>query len=174
MLVTFFADATSLAQKLGVADSHKVSRSDAQSRWRRVVPFDLRKPLSDYDRYAIEEYPTDCGPADYALCIGGRILGIVEAKKLSLGPPNVLTQAERYSKGANNGPLNFRGYRVPFLYSTNGEIIWHQDIRHTRSRSYTLGHFHTPEALTERLGRDLDDAYQTLLRTPNDHPRLRP
>src|SRR5690242_15717107 len=86
----------------------------------RIVPFNPNKPLSSYDRCAIEEYPTENGPADYGLCIGGRILGIVEAKKLTLGPQNVLMQAERYSRGATTNPLNFRGFHVPFLYSTNG------------------------------------------------------
>ena len=51
------------------------------------------------DCCAIEEYPTAHGPAVYALCVAGRILEIVEAKKLMLGPQNVLSQAERYSKG---------------------------------------------------------------------------
>src|SRR5437899_3132411 len=100
----------------------------------RVVRFSDAKPLAAYDRCAIEEFPTDSGPADYALCICGKILGIVEAKKLTLGPQNVLTQAERYSQGATSNPLNYRGYRVPFLYSSNGEIIWHHDIRHQLSR----------------------------------------
>src|ERR1035437_1875139 len=57
----------------------------ASAGW-RVVPFDDQKPLSGLKRCAIEEYPTDNGPADYALCDGGRIVGIVEAKKLTLGP----------------------------------------------------------------------------------------
>jgi len=139
----------------------------------RVVPFDPGKSLAAYDGCAVEEFPTENGPADYALCVGGKVLGIVEAKKLTLGPQNVLTQAERYSKGANSNPLNFRGYRVPFLYSTNGEIIWHSDIRHPLSRSHTVAHFHNPEALAESLGRDPDESCQRLLRTPNDHPRLR-
>jgi type I restriction enzyme R subunit len=140
----------------------------------RVVPFNSAKSLSAYDRCAIEEYPTDNGPADYALCFNEQILGVVEAKKLTLGPQNVLTQAERYSKGATTSPFDFRGHRVPFLYSTNGEIIWHHDIRHLHSRSHIVSHFHTPEALFERLRQDFDDACQVLLRTPNDHPRLRP
>jgi type I restriction enzyme, R subunit len=140
----------------------------------RIVPFDASKPLSSYDRCAIEEYPTDNGPADYALCVGGRILGIVEAKKLTLGPQNVLTQAERYSKGAVTNPLNFDGHHVPFLYSTNGEIIWHHDIRHPLDRSHTIAAFHTPEALEEKLSRDFSAACETLLETPNDHPKLRP
>ena len=37
--------------------------------WRIVLQknFDASKPLTVYDRCAIEEYPTDNGPADYAL-----------------------------------------------------------------------------------------------------------
>jgi type I restriction enzyme R subunit len=139
----------------------------------RVVPFNPARSLVAYDRCAIEEYPTDNGPADYALCVSEKILGIVEAKKLTLGPQNVLTQAERYSKGATSNPLNFHGYRVPFLYSTNGEIIWHNDIRHPRSRSRTIARFHTPDALVEKFGCDSEDAWRRLLRTPNDHERLR-
>src|SRR5713101_208207 len=138
----------------------------------RVVPFNSARSLSAYDRSAIEEYPTDNGPADYALCVSGKILGIVEAKKLTLGPQNVLTQAERYSKGVTHSPSNFRGYRVPFLYSTNGEIIWHHDIRDPLSRSRTITRFHTPEALSEKLERDLEGDRQRLLQTPNDHPKL--
>src|SRR5262245_15910363 len=94
-----------------------------------IVPFDSARSLSQYHMHAVEEYPTENGPADYALFIGGRILGIIEAKRLSLGPQNVLTQAERYSKGAISNPFDFRGYHVPFLYSTNGEVLWFHDIR---------------------------------------------
>lgn len=143
----------------------------------RIVPerqFDPLQPLSLYDRCAIEEYPTETGPADYALCLDGQILGIVEAKKLTLGTQNVLTQAERYAKGVNDSPFNFRGLRVPFLYSTNGEVIWHHDVRHKLNRSHRVAQFHTPQALTERLERNSDAAIEELLRTPNDHPRLRP
>jgi type I restriction enzyme R subunit len=140
----------------------------------RVVPFDATSPLSALGRCAIEEYPTENGPADYALCLEGRILGIVEAKKLSLGPQGVLTQAERYSQGLTDSPFDFRGFKVPFLYSTNGEVIWHHDIRHKLNRSHQIAAFHTPQALAELLGRDLDAASQELLATPNDHPRLRP
>lgn len=139
----------------------------------RIVPFNPGKSIAAYDGCAIEEFPTESGPADYALCDSGKILGIVEAKKLTLGPQNVLTQAERYSKGATSNSLNFRGYRVPFLYSTNGEIIWHHDIRHPLNRSHTITRFHTPEALAEKLERDFESNCQRLLQTPNDHPKLR-
>lgn len=56
----------------------------------KVVPFDEKADLSQYTRHAIEEYPTDNGPADYALVAGGQLLGVVEAKKRSLGPQGVL------------------------------------------------------------------------------------
>jgi len=58
----------------------------------KVAAYVERKPLTAQDRYAIEEYPTAAGPADYALCVNGQIIGIVEAKKLTLGPQNVLSQ----------------------------------------------------------------------------------
>ncbi len=32
----------------------------------RIVPFDPAKPLASYSRCAVEEFPTDNGPADYA------------------------------------------------------------------------------------------------------------
>jgi len=93
----------------------------------KIVPFLPGAPLTSYDCCAVQEFPTETGPADYALCIGGQILGVVEAKKRALAPQSVLTQAERYSEGATVSQLSYRGYRVPFLYSTNGEIIWHRD-----------------------------------------------
>lgn len=81
----------------------------------KVVPFDQGKSLGAQHRCAIEEYPTAAGPADYALSADGRILGIVEAKKLTLGPQNVLSQAERYSKGLEQLAPRFGDYGVPFL-----------------------------------------------------------
>jgi type I restriction enzyme R subunit len=140
----------------------------------RIIPFSPGMSLSSHQNCAIKEFETANGPADYALCVDGRIVGIVEAKKLTLGPQSVLTQAERYCKGITDSPFNYRGYRVPFLYSTNGEMIWHHDIRHELSRSHVVTRFHTPEALIERLQKDTDVSCEILLQTPNDHQKLRP
>lgn len=140
----------------------------------KVVRCAPGRTLASYDRCAVTEYPTQNGPADYALVADGQILGIVEAKKLTLGPQNVLTQAERYSRGATLNPLYFDGFRVPFLYATNGEVLWHHDVRHPLNRSRRLSGFHTPDALLERLGDDFQASVDRLLDTPNDHPRLRP
>jgi len=140
----------------------------------KVVPFDAARPLAAYRSHAIEEYPTDYGPADYVLVASGRILAVVEAKKISLGPQNVLLQAERYARGVNPSPFNFGGFHVPFLYSTNGEVLWFHDIRHDLNRSRRIHHFHTPQALGEMLGRDFEVACAKLAQLPNNHDRLRP
>jgi len=106
--------------------------------------------LSDYPQCAIEEYETDNGPADYALNVDSVLLGIAEAKKLTLGPQNVLTQAERYSRGATDNPLYFDGFHVPFLYSTNGEVIWFHDVRNQLNRSRTSSTAHTSATNSSR------------------------
>lgn len=140
----------------------------------RVVPFAPGKPLAAFDRCAIEEYETANGPADYALCLGGQIVAILEAKKLTLGPQNVLSQAERYSKGIQQPGLQAGSFGVPLLYSTNGEVIWHHDVRNLLNRSRQIAQFHTPEAISEILSFDLDAAIGRLRSIPNKNTKLRP
>src|SRR4051794_37972031 len=100
--------------------------------------------------YRREEVETGNGPADYVLYLDAKLIGIIEAKKLSLGPQNVLTQAERYAKGDElSGPYATNGFSAPFLYSTNGEVIWFRDVRHDLNRSREVMHFHSPAGLAE-------------------------
>ncbi len=138
------------------------------------VPFDLAVPPDPSRCQAICEFPTRSGPADYALFARGVLVSVIEAKKLSLGPQNALVQAERYSRGADESPFDFAGFRVPFLYATNGEVIWFHDVRYPLERSRRIVAFHTPVALSERLRRDFESDCNTLSATSNDHPRLRP
>jgi type I restriction enzyme R subunit len=121
-----------------------------------------------------EEEETANGPADYALWLDGHIAGVVEAKKVTLGPQNVLTQSERYARGIAGGPHNFAGIRAPFLYSTNGEVVWFHDARHPLNRSRRIAAFHTPGGLQDLLSRDFDAACGKLLSMPNDQERVRP
>ncbi len=121
-----------------------------------------------------EEEETNNGPADYALWLEDRVVGVVEAKKLTVGPQNVLTQAERYARGLQDSKFDFDGYGCPFLYSTNGEVTWFHDVRHPLNRSRKVARFHTPEAFRELLGRDLHAACDKALALPHDHPMLRP
>ncbi|WP_437593358.1 type I restriction endonuclease subunit R [Sorangium sp. So ce1000] len=128
----------------------------------------LRQPFRS------EEEETDNGPADYALWLDNAIVGVVEAKKLTVGPQNVLTQAERYARGLRRPKFRFDEFGCPFLYATNGEIIWFHDVRHPLNWSRQVARFHTPNALKEMLSRDFEGACEALLRLPHDHPRLRP
>ena len=123
---------------------------------------------------ATSEYPTSNGPADYALVNGTELpIGVVEAKKVTVAPAAVLAQAERYSKGIQGTPTYRGTYGVPFLYSTNGEIIRFHDIRRAQNLSRVVSAFHTPIALQEMLERDLDKELQTLSAIP-ENARLRP
>ena len=131
--------------------------------------------VSTLQRHAVEEYPTENGPADYALFVNGVLLGIIEAKKVTVNPQNVLEQAKRYAAGATSGPGNWNGLHVPFLYATNGEIIWHLDTRADKPVSRPISHFHTAPALEERFASPSVSARQWLLDTPPEKiPRLRP
>ena len=56
-----------------------------------VIPFTGARPLDT--AVALEEYATDAGPADNALADRGQLLGVVEAKKLTVGPSGVLTRS---------------------------------------------------------------------------------
>ncbi len=141
--------------------------------WSTIVPFRPDLTPGALSATAVEEYETANGPADYALCDGGRILGVAEAKKVSVGPQGVLTQAERYAKGID-GETRYQGeFGVPFLYSTNGEEIWFHDVRDPLNRSRRVAEFHTPAALTEMLGRDGSAEFAKLTTLPQNL-RLRP
>src|SRR3954471_12332572 len=94
-----------------------------------VVPLSAATGSVPNPPTAVEEWPTANGPADYALCHKGAIRGVVEAKKPSIGPQGVLTQAERYSMGIAQVPMYRGEYGVPFIYSTNGELIHFHDVR---------------------------------------------
>lgn len=119
-----------------------------QPAWKIIKYFDGLNPTT-LTRHAVEEYPTASGPADYALFVEGKLLAILEAKKVKIGPQNVLEQAKRYARTVFSGPGNWNGYRVPFLYASNGEIIWHLDVRDEKNISRQIANFHTSDALAE-------------------------
>ncbi len=94
---------------------------------------------------AIAEWPTASGPADYALFVGTRLVGVVEAKRRRKNVSAAIDQAERYSIGIKltdggefaGGPWG--EYRVPFVFATNSRAylkqietesgIWFRDTR---------------------------------------------
>ncbi|MFN0157082.1 MAG: type I restriction-modification enzyme R subunit C-terminal domain-containing protein [Bacteroidota bacterium] len=144
----------------------------AQAGW--IVVHYTGKSVHHLTHHAVEEYETPNGPADYALVENGNIIGIVEAKKLEVGPQNVLNQAKRYSLSLEQSKFDFNGYRAPFLYATNGSQIWFEDVRHVGGRSRQIAGFHTPQALREMLDKDSATAHEWLTTNPNRHDFLRP
>src|SRR5205814_641604 len=94
-----------------------------QPAW-KIVRYSDGLDLTALDCHAVEELPTANGPADYGLFVCGKLLGIIEAKKVTVNPQNVLEQAKRYASGAFAGSGNWNAFKVPFLYASNGELVW--------------------------------------------------
>ena len=139
--------------------------------WSPITAFD---PHAAHERVALTEHPTSNGPADYVLYDQGQPLAVVEAKRPSTAPQNVLTQAQRYARGLQDSPFDFQGLHAPFAYSSNGHVIWFQDLRDPHSRSREVQEFHTPAALREMLTHDRQAGSQWLRAQAADYPLLRP
>ena len=65
-----------------------------QPAWKIIRYYD-GLDLSSLDGVAVQELPTASGPADYGLFVSGKFLGVIEAKKVTVNPQNVLEQAKR-------------------------------------------------------------------------------
>ncbi len=130
---------------------------------------------------AIAEWPTDSGPADYALFHGLKLLGVVEAKRRNKNVMEVLPQAERYGKApALHGGQFAEGspwgdHKVPFVFSTNGRPylkqietlsgIWRKDVRRPTNPAGAIAAWPTPQGLVDRLELDKDAAQAALAQT---------
>jgi type I restriction enzyme R subunit len=66
----------------------------------KVVPYTPGLSLTSFDQHAVTEYPTDNGPADYALVLDGGVVGIVEAKKLCLSAPKTFSPRPNVTRAA--------------------------------------------------------------------------
>jgi type I restriction enzyme R subunit len=129
---------------------------------------DTAKPV-----LVVEEYPTEYGPADYILFQRSEPIAIVEAKRLSSGIQGAIEQAKRYSRGLKETRFDFHGYKVPFVYSTNGTVIFFQDLRDRYSLPRKVSNFHTPTALRSFLMSDTSKAIAWLKTTPAEGYGLR-
>lgn len=141
-----------------------------QSGWNIIVSY---KEGATYLNEAVEEYPTSSGPADYVLFSDGKPIAVVEGKKVAVNPQNVLQQAQRYSRDYHNSPFSFNEYKVPFCFSTNGKVIWYQDVRHPLNRSREIARFFTPQALQELFKKDEASARSWISQNNVDNKYLR-
>jgi type I restriction enzyme R subunit len=142
--------------------------------WGPVVPYGEDVECA---HGCVEEYPTSKGPADYILFHRGKAIACVEGKKVKVAPMNVLQQAKRYARGFPSGPdcLGcFGGFYLPFIHSTNGKVIWFQDLRNERILPREVAAFHTPQALSEMLSKHEASAREWLTTHPIDRTFLWP
>lgn len=137
---------------------------------------------------AIAEWPTKSGPADYALFVGERCLGIVEAKRYRKNVSAAIDQSERYSKDFDHESAIGTwdgGYQVPFVFATNGRPylkqietesgIWFRDVRLAMNHRRALVEWPTPEGLEAKLDTDREAAEKALENRPFDFGfQLRP
>lgn len=107
--------------------------------------------FSSGEGQAVREYPTDSGPADYVLFVDRKPVGVVEAKKETVGQSitAVEDQTKRYADAklkyvANNEPL-------AFLYESTGVITRFTDRRDPKPRSREVFTFHRPETIRSML-----------------------
>lgn len=140
---------------------------------------------------AIAEWPTDSGPADYALFVDTNLVGVVEAKRRNKNISATIDQAERYAKGfrfapgtdAAGGPWG--AYKAPFVFSTNGRPylkqietesgIWFRDVRLASNLRRALNDWFRPEELLSMLEVEKDKAQDALQTRPFDFGfQLRP
>lgn len=104
---------------------------------------------------AIREYVTESGPADYVLFVDKKPVGVIEAKKETLGQ-NITTvedQTKDYA-GAKLKWIQASGRPLPFLYEATGVLTRFTDQRDPKPRSREVFSFHRPETLREWLSQD--------------------
>ncbi len=123
----------------------KIDRQLAEAGWvvqdKRSI--DLNKGVGQ----AVREYTTDVGPADYVLFVGGTPVGVVEAKKETLGQS--ITTAEDQTEEYAHAKLKWvnNDDPLPFLYEATGILTRFTDVRDPKPRSREVFTFHRPEML---------------------------
>lgn len=112
---------------------------------------------------AIREYPTDSGPADYALMVDRKLVGIIEAKRDSEGVNLKVAedQTTRYARSKFKWCKD--GQPLRFLFEATGQIIHFTDASSAPARAREIFHFFRPETLaqwqeqSDRIRRQLPD-----------------
>lgn len=135
---------------------------------------------------AIAEWPSRNGQADYALFVGTRCVGVIEAKRKNRNVSAAIDQAQRYARtirlehGAEPAggpwPDSSGEYLVPFVFAANGRPylkqletesgIWFRDTRRPTNHRRALVDWYTPEGLMAMLEVDAAAAHERLATTP--------
>lgn len=124
---------------------------------------------------AIAEWPTDStvgqsGRVDYALFIGTKLVGIIEAKAMHKDIPSVIDyQGKDYPRNIRKEDADYQigtwgEYKVPFTFATNGRPylkqfetksgIWFLDLRNPANNPFALHGWISPLGIEELLEKD--------------------
>jgi len=100
---------------------------------------------------AVREFPTNSGPVDYLLFVGGKPVGVVEAKAEDKGfsLTGVAEQSKRYAESGLKYLPEIPYIR--FTYETTGLKTNFCDYTDEKARSREVFSFHNPETLSEWL-----------------------
>ncbi len=99
---------------------------------------------------AVREFPLKTGPADYLLFVDGKVVGVIEAKKVGATLSGYEVQAERYSAGLTPN-LNAPRKPLPFLYQSTGKETRFTNRFDPHPRSRSVFAFHQPATLAQWL-----------------------
>ncbi len=183
-------------QRAGAAASQR-QRSEAETRY--LIDEQLRKTGWEADtqtlRYsegtrpekghnrAIAEWPVRSGSGysgyiDYALFAGERMVGVIEAKAEYKDIPSVIDyQGKYYAENIRKEDAGYQmgewnGYKVPFVFATNGRPylkqyetksgIWFLDLRALSNVPKALQGWMSPEGMLERLEKDMEKGNEKL------------
>jgi len=130
--------------------------------------------FSDGEGQAVREYTTDSGPADYVLFVDRKPVGVIEAKKETLG--HNITTVEDQTKDYAEAKLKWvqhTGQPLPFLYEATGVLTRFTDQRDPKPRSREVFTFHRPETLREFLSQEKSLRARLLDLLPLDPTALR-
>lgn len=131
---------------------------------------------------AIAEWPTYSiekgnGAVDYALFIGEKLVGFIEAKKYSKDVAGTMVESKTYAKGVKEEHKDYvvsewNGYKVPFLFTSNGrkyikEIedksgVHFLDCRNPKNNEKVLQGWYSPEKLEAMINEDVANANKSL------------
>ena len=140
-------------------------------------------------KLAIAEYPTNStvgnrGYADYALFIGEKLVGIIEAKAIHKDIPSVIDyQGKDYPRCIREEDEKYvigkwGEFKVPFTFATNGRPyleqyrtksgIWFLDLRKPDNSPMALHGWMSPDGMEELLAADVDSRNKELKEMPYD------
>ena len=137
-----------------------IDRQLAQCGWQVQNRSELN--LSAALGIAVREFPMLTGEADYLLYVGGKAIGVVEAKPKGHPLIGVETQSAKYA-GALPDNIPAHSRPLPFSYESTGAVTQFTNLLEPDARSREVFRFHRPEEL-QRLVR-LDVQVRARLQT---------